>query len=78
MANSHDNTKHTRLALRTAERIKMLADKRGLTKTTMTDVIVEDYLERNDPEILEATAHLPEPRRALPPAAAVIGSADAA
>lgn len=67
MANSHNNTEHMRVPLRTAERVRRFAKDRGLTMATTLDEIVAEYMERHAPEIIEATADLPEPRRALPP-----------
>lgn len=69
MANSHENTKHTRLPIRTATRAEKLAKKLGVTKATAHDIMVEDYLVRHGhQDIIDDTADLPEPRRALPPA----------
>lgn len=68
MANSHDNTRHTRLPVRTVTRVEMWAKERGVvTKATAFDMMVEDFLERHAPHIIEATKDLPEPRRAMPP-----------
>lgn len=66
MANSHENTRHTRLPVRTAVRVEMLAEKTGTTRATAHDIVVEEYLRAHHPEIIAATLNLPEPRRALP------------
>ena len=66
MANSHSNTSHTRLPIRTAERVRIYAERRGVTRATAYDLIVEEYMGNHAPEILDETAHLPEPRRAVP------------
>lgn len=71
MANAHDNTRHVRIPLRTAVRVEEYARKRGVTRSTAYDLIVEDYLERHAPEIIALTAELPEPRRSMPPSAAL-------
>lgn len=68
MANSHSNTKHTRLPIRTAVRVEKLARKLGVTKATAHDMVVEEFLVKHHPDIIAETADLPEPRRALPPA----------
>lgn len=75
MANSHENTKHTRLPIRTATRAELLAKKLGVTKATAHDMVIEDFLLRHGhDDIIAETADLPEPRRALPPAAALAGT----
>lgn len=74
MANSHDNTKHVRIPLRTATRVEEYAKERGVTRATAYDLIVEAYLSREAPHIITATLDLPEPRRSLPPKPQRVGS----
>lgn len=66
MPNSHANTKQVRLPIRAAARLHLLARKRGLTVATTTDAMVTQLLTEEAPEILEQTAHLPAPRKAMP------------
>lgn len=67
MANSHGNTRHTRLPVRTVRCLELLAAERGLTRSTMADLIIMEYAEAHSPEVVEAIGDLPEPRRALRP-----------
>ena len=72
MPNQHTNTTQLRVPTRAGERLRLLAEKLGLTKSTTADRVVEDFCRRHGhDEILDATAHLPAPRASLPPGVAV-------
>ena len=72
MPNQHTNTTQLRVPIRAGERLRLLAKKLGLTASTTSDRMVEDYCRRHGHEdILEQTTHLPAPRASLRPGVAV-------
>ena len=72
MPNVHQNTTQKRLPIKPAKQLEALAEKRGLTVSTMITIVVDDYLRAHgENRILKDTQDLPEPRRALPAGVAV-------
>lgn len=72
MPNQHANTTQLRVPIRAGERFRRLSKKLGLTTSTLTDRVVEDFCRRHGhTDILEETSDLPAPRAALRPGVAV-------
>lgn len=65
MPNQHENTAQVRGPLRTVQRLRRLAEKNGVTASTMLTQIVDAHCDKHAPEIAEETADMPVPRRSL-------------
>lgn len=64
---THSNTRQVRLPIRTHVRLHLLAALRGITVSTLVDDAIVWWLTAQDrTDLLEATAHLPEPKPRLP------------
>lgn len=72
MPNQHTNTTQLRVPIRAGERLRLLAEKLGLTNSTTSDRVIEDFCVRHGhTDILEKTKDLPAPRASLRPGAAI-------
>lgn len=69
---THANTKHVRLPIRTHVRMLVIAAKAGRTGATLIDDMVDEWMDHDmDPaaaaHLVDVTRDLPAPRRGLPP-----------
>lgn len=72
MPNQHANTTQLRVPARAGARLRLLAEKLGLTASTTSDRVIEDYCRRHGhQDVLDATSDMPPPRASLRPGVAV-------